>query len=271
MVRNLATAPRFENTARPSRALEATTCGACRSGARILAGACVHHRRLAVSALLTLVVFVLLATLQLRTQPSIGAAIPHREAGAPAVAVTAPSALGNTPQGEPAPSTASPRYDIPGWDSIRRTPAANDVAAMEVSERLASAPQNPLIPVVLGLLVPVLGWVGLPLALRWVSTWEEAPKRGHDRRRVSLLSALHDMATEGRHDRTPSAHAAEGCRTGDRAIRPSSCVATAEPSQLHVQLGDLAVDDAVTSVNRAMDRHRKGSTKDQTCATETAA
>jgi hypothetical protein len=130
----------------------------------------VQHRRVALVVLLALAAAALLATLDVST--TSGSTVNDGLGGAaPSGTLAEPFAEGTTRQLEPegVPS-ARIRYDIPGWDSIRRTAAGTEVSTIEpLSQRPPSSPprENFLVPVVLGLLPPALGWMGLSLALRY--------------------------------------------------------------------------------------------------------
>ncbi len=109
--------------------------------------------------------------------------------GAP---VAEPLVVGTTRQSGPdAVPTARIRYDIPGWDSIRRTTARTDVWAIEPLSPLTPGPiptENLLVPVMLAFLAPVLAWVGLSMMLRCIGRSPDAPAAGTDEAPGSLLS-----------------------------------------------------------------------------------
>jgi hypothetical protein len=116
--------------------------------------------------------------------------------------VAALSAVGTTRQPEPTAPAKAPVPDnisegMPGWDSIRRVPPANDASAPAVSAQGPAAPQRSLAiggPVVLGPLVPALGWVGLHLSLRWsVASSSRVPAGGPDDTPGPFLRALREL------------------------------------------------------------------------------
>src|SRR5439155_22070001 len=76
-------------------------------------------------------------------------------------------------------------------------------STVETARQLPPAPvQGPeylLFPVLFGLLLPALGWVGLPLALRCIAWWAYAPAHGNKARPGPLLIALSEMAQERTH------------------------------------------------------------------------
>jgi hypothetical protein len=117
-------------------------------------------------------------------------------------------------QHEPVASPTAIRYDIPGWDSIRRTAATTDVSTTGTARQLPPAavqrPEYLLFPVLFGLLLPALGWVGLPLALRGIAWWADAPASGNKGRPGPLLIALSAMAEERRHTSTAITARAKG-------------------------------------------------------------
>jgi len=108
--------------------------------------------------------------------------------------------VGTTHQSEPeAVPTARIRYDIPGWDSIRRTSTRTDASAVEplrppIPDRLRL--ENLLVPGFLALLPPVLGWVGLSWMLRSSGRSPDASATATRGRPGYLLSGLHEMASK---------------------------------------------------------------------------
>jgi hypothetical protein len=146
-------------------------------------------------ALLVLLGFGATAILYLSSTAGCGAA-------APAGTLADPLIVGAMTTRQPAPEavpTARVRYDIPGWDSIRRTPVVRDGSAMEPINRLrlvSTSPESLLVPLVLGLLAPVLGWVGLSLVLRRDQRRTGATARGTEGRHALLLGGLREMAAE---------------------------------------------------------------------------
>jgi hypothetical protein len=69
------------------------------------------------------------------------------------------------------------RYDIPGWDSIRRPAAATNISAVDSLAQIAPGsilPERLLVPLVLGLLFVTFGWIGFFLVLRCSTFPEDA-------------------------------------------------------------------------------------------------
>lgn len=139
---------------------------------------CARHCRVALLVLFALAAAALSVSWHVSTAP--GSTVPV-ELGGAALAGTLAEPLAEGTTGQPereAVPTARIRYDIPGWDSIRRTSAGMDVSAVEPLSQLPPAsipPENFLVPVVLGLIPPALGWVGLSLTLRCVVQGTDAP------------------------------------------------------------------------------------------------
>jgi hypothetical protein len=207
-----------------------TGCGSARPGGALAAVRCqwptppiprVQHRRVAVFALLALAAVALQASFHEPTGSGSMANVGLGD-GPPGSMQAGPLevelALQNKPVASP---TARIRYDIPGWDSIRRTATTADVSTVETARQLPPAPVHgpEYVPfrVLFGLLVPALGWVGLPLALRYIAWWAYAPAGGTKGSPGALLIALSKMAEDQTHtDCDHGAH--EGPSTG-------SCVA----------------------------------------------
>jgi hypothetical protein len=167
--------------------------------ARTPTRACVRHRP---AVLLVLVAFAAMAILLVSNASGSNVNV-RSEGAAPAAGTLAdPLAVGTMttrqPEPEPVP-TARIRYDIPGWDSIRRTPVVRDVSAVESVYRttvVSTSPESLLIPFVLGVLAPVLGWVGLSLVIRCDQRRIGAPASGTEGRHALLLSGLREMTAE---------------------------------------------------------------------------
>ena len=158
--------------------------------------------RLPVWILLALVGLLFLASFHVWTPLGFRASIVQPGPGPTEAERPALSAVGTTQQPEPtAPATAPIRDNIregmPGWDSIRRVPPAKDASAPAVSALVAPATRPALAtagPVVLGLLMPAIGWVALHLALRWsVASWSRVPAGGPDDTPGRLLRALREV------------------------------------------------------------------------------
>jgi hypothetical protein len=167
--------------------------------------------RLSIWMMLGFVGLLFLTIFQVWTLLGLRANIVHLGTGPTEVEMRALSAVGTTWQPEPtAPATAPVRDNIregmPGWDSIRRenfeamrVPVAKVSLAPAVSAHAAAAPQSALavvVPVVLGLLVPVLGWVGLYLALRSVASSSCVPAGGPDDTLGPLLRVLRERVAD---------------------------------------------------------------------------
>jgi hypothetical protein len=157
---------------------------------------CVQQRLATLLVLLTLAASALAAILHVSTARGSVANV-GSSGGAPSDTLAEPLAMARMPQFEPeAIPTARIRYDIPGWDSIRRTATSTEVSAVEpLSPPTPEAvpPKNFLVPAVLALLPCVLGWVGLSLMLRYAPDAPAAPTDGTP---GSLLSGLREMASK---------------------------------------------------------------------------
>jgi hypothetical protein len=150
----------------------------------------------ALLVLLTLAAAALAPILQVSTTADSMAKIAS-PGGTPVATPAETLGVGTTRQSGPDVPTARIRYDIPGWDSIRRTTTRTDLRAVEpLSRPTPPIPgENLLVPVVLAL-VPVCAWVGLSVMLRWIGRSAHAPAAGTDGTPGSLLSGLRDMAAE---------------------------------------------------------------------------
>jgi hypothetical protein len=152
----------------------------------------------ALLVLLTLAAAALAPILQVSTTADSIAKIAS-PGGTPVATPAETLGVGTTRQSGPdAVPTARIRYDIPGWDSIRRTTTRMDIRAIEpLSPPTPPIPgENLLVTVVLALLVPVCAWVGLSVMLRWLVRSAHAPAPGTDATPGALLSGLRDMAAE---------------------------------------------------------------------------
>jgi hypothetical protein len=116
--------------------------------------------------------------------------------GAGVETLSEPFARGTTRQSEPdAVPTARVRYDIPGWDSMRRPANGAGMPTVEPVGQPPSAPspgENLIVPVLLGLVPPSLGWVGLSLVLRNFAWSPKAPESRRDRGPDVLVSGLRE-------------------------------------------------------------------------------
>ena len=158
--------------------------------------ACVQ-RVAALLVLLTLAAAALAAILQVSTTADSIAKVAS-PGGAPVATPAETLVVGTTLQSGPdAVPTARIRYDIPGWDSIRRTTPSTDVSAIE-----PRGPVTPgriptealLVPVVLALLAPALAWVGLTVMLRCIGRSQDVSAAGTDGTPGALLTGLREMA-----------------------------------------------------------------------------
>jgi|SRR5579859_910011 len=155
----------------------------------------IQHGRVAVLALLGLAAIALPASLHMPTGSAANVGLGN------GVTYAEPLDVGTALQPEPVSSPAAKiRYDIPGWDSIRRTAAAPDVSRVEAAMQVAPTPlQGPeylLLPVLFGLLPPAFSWVGLPLALRCIAWWAYASACGNEGKPGQLLIAFSEMAEQ---------------------------------------------------------------------------
>jgi hypothetical protein len=160
--------------------------------------ACVQ-RVAALLVLLTLAAAALVAILQVSTTADSIAKVAS-PGGTPVATPAETLVVGTTRQSGPdAVPTARIRYDIPGWDSIRRTTTTTDVSATAPLSPVTSGriPTEPLlVPVVRALLAPALAWPGLSVMLRCIGRSQDASAAGTDGTRGALLSGLREMASK---------------------------------------------------------------------------
>jgi hypothetical protein len=155
------------------------------------------QRLAALLVLLTLASAALLAILQVSTTADSIAKV-ESPGGPPAGSPAEPLVVGTIGQSGPAAvPTARIRYDIPGWDSIRRTTTRTDVSAIEPLSPVTPGripTEALLVPVVLGLVAPALAWVGLSVMLRCIGRSQDVSAAGTDATPGALLTGLREMA-----------------------------------------------------------------------------
>jgi hypothetical protein len=139
--------------------------------ARLAIRARVRHRPVTLLVAVVLLSFAAAVTLHVSSVSGSNVNLSSGDA-APAGEVAGPQAVGTmaTRQAEPETvPTARIRDDIPGWDSIRRTPVVTNISTLEPVNRLTLVSlslETLAVPLVLGLLAPVLGWIGFSLVIR---------------------------------------------------------------------------------------------------------